>query len=149
MHYELFKGEKHKPYKQSQAMTELSKAMDMVRSAVYKIKPLKGMASDAYKKFSVGVKARIKNMKGPYAYSYPTGHYDFLYEPDVVRAPSEPEGVYVAAPSERGDVYVMPPSDLVANASEPEPSVKKDRTEKHTFGYKVTIYRTPVDKGNQ
>lgn len=143
----------------SEAMFELQRAMDMVRQAVHKIKPLRKMANKAYERFSVGVKARIKNMKGPYAYAYPTGHYDFLYEPDVVNAPSEEHPVYVDPPSdvfapleERADV-----EDTATSGSEPivlesAPEIVYDkhgnRMSKHTFGYKVTIYRTPDNRGN-
>lgn len=154
------------PHRPTEALLELQKAMDAVKSAVHKMKPLKGLASKAYKKFSSGVKTKMLNMKGPYGYAYPTGHYDFVYEPEFVAAPSEQLASVVAPPADmdtsesrhgQGVFVAAPPhsssftmdNNLTAEASEPKSSQvsNKDRVEKHTFGYKVTIYRTPNDEG--
>lgn len=83
VNHDLFKHEKtHKlkatlPYKPTEPFLELSRAINQVRKAVLKVKPVKAMASNAFNQFTIGVKSRIKNMRGPYGYSYPTGYYDF------------------------------------------------------------------------
>lgn len=81
VNHEFFKSSgKHKatlPYKPTEPFLELSRAINDVRKAVLKIKPMKRLANQAFNQFTIGVKARIKNMRGPYGYSYPTGYYDF------------------------------------------------------------------------
>jgi len=101
-------------------------------------------------------------MRGPHAYSYPTGYYDFRYEADDNPAPSEAEPVY-AMPSEEtemdnetsigsegtpNDEYTIErrsggiPSPVL---DEEEERVKN--LEQRSFGFKVTVFRTPGNKG--
>jgi hypothetical protein len=108
-------------------------------------------------------------MRGPYGYSYPPGYYDFRYEADDNPAPSEEQPVYVAPPPDiRVDNDTMIDdgtnlnntlSEVSSNSSEierrlgiPAPVLDEEEEriknlEQRSFGFKVTVYRTPGNKG--
>lgn len=102
-------------------------------------------------------------MRGPYGYSYPAGYYDHIYEPDDNPNPSEPRPVFVDPPAafknqssndsagnatttmtpieRRSDRHYNPPVTI------PPPDPDQDDLEQRTFGFKVTVYKTPKGKG--
>lgn len=103
-------------------------------------------------------------MRGPYAYSYPPGYYDFRYEADDNPAPSETEPVYVPPPIDmridNETVIDDSNSTLTLNTTEeierrsgiPSPILDEEEErlknlEQRSFGFKVTVYRTPGNKG--
>lgn len=101
-------------------------------------------------------------MRGPYGYAYPAGYYDHIYEPDDNPNPSEPRPVFVEPPSNeksseeeanetttmtgmerRSDRHYDPPVTI------PPPDPDHDDLEQRSFGFKVTVYKTPKGKGRQ
>lgn len=109
-------------------------------------------------------------MRGPYGYSYPAGYYDHIYEPDDNPNPSEPRPVFVEMPSgnsnnnvtssrpgdeddEEGMTTTMTPMDRRSDrhynppVTIPPPDPDADDLEQRSFGFKVTVYKTPTGKG--
>lgn len=111
-------------------------------------------------------------MRGPYAYSYPPGYYDFRYEADDNPAPSEAEPVYVPAPPGMNKDLKLDNETMTYNSTSnntlsdqesesseierrlgiPSPVLDEEEErvknlEQRSFGFKVTVFRTPGNKG--
>lgn len=104
-------------------------------------------------------------MRGAYGYSYPPGYYDFRYEADDNPAPSENDPVYVSPPPEMMVTVDSPTADDKNNTEVEADASMMDRRsdipgpvlddeqerirnlEQRSFGFKVTVYRTPGNQG--
>ena len=104
-------------------------------------------------------------MRGPYGYAYPPGYYDNIYEPDDNPNPSEPRPVFIESPrnetEDQSDDAVGNMTTTITSLDKrsdrhhydppvtiepPDPDDRND-LEQRSFGFKVTVYKTPQGKG--
>lgn len=137
------------PYKTFDKMREIWKMLDKTKDVIMKMSPTKGAGVKKLRDLAINFRSKVMNLKGPYAYAYPPGFYDLKYEPIAVVEPidkdllKEPllKGALQPVASRMSQTYVEPPANFSSTLGPP----RRDSLIKQSFGYRVTIYRSPHD----
>lgn len=135
----------------AQSLGETLMALDSMQKKLYKLSPMGQVTAAVTRKMLRKLRKKILDNKGAsYATYYPAGHYDDQYEPDDVDHFTPAFLRQRPHPSERisrrsiddQEPYVAPTNVSFGDTFE-EDVPDDDRLIKKTFGYKVTIYKTP------